>query len=794
MFRNYFKVAFRNLTKNRLHSILNIGGLSVGMAVAILIGIWIGNEVSYDRQLSNYHQFARVAQHQLFDGKIETWQSQPRQLAPVLQNEYGNLFKHVVLSSFNEEHTLAYDSKKLGKRGNFMQPAATDLLELKMLSGSRKALTDPNSILLSQSAARTFFGNEAALNQLIRFDNKSTLKVAGVYEDLPQNSSFSQMEFLVSWDFLVASAKFNERNISWGNSWFQIFVQVADNVDLATASAKIKSATADNIDEKQKRFKPELFLYPLSKWHLYSKFDNGVIVGGRIDDLWLFGIIGGFVLILACINFMNLSTARSEKRAKEVGIRKAIGSMRGQLIGQFFSESLVVAIIAFILSLGLVQLALPWFSSVNEKEILIPWNNARFWIIAVLFTLLTGLIAGAYPALYLSSFKPVKVLKGVFKAGTAAAIPRKVLVVLQFTVSVTLIICTVVVIQQIQFGKKRPIGFDNSNLVAMRIKTDEIKNHYNAFREELLQTGAVINVTESETTVSNAYTTNSGLDWRGKPAGMQDEFVTVATDHHFGKTFNWTVVDGRDFNQSIITDSLALILNETAAKYMGFKNPIGEQVKAFGQQYHIVGVVKDMVLQSPYEPVKPMFYYVDRYNRINYVITKINPNISTSAAIAKIQSVFAKYDPENPFDYRIGTVEFNNKFKEEEKVTKLASAFTGLAIFISCLGLFGMASFMAERRTKEIGVRKVLGATVFSLWRLLSKEFVILVLISILIATPISIYFMTDWLQNYQYHTTLSWWIFAITGLTALLITLLTVSYQSIRAAHINPVKSLRSE
>jgi ABC-type antimicrobial peptide transport system permease subunit len=494
---------------------------------------------------------------------------------------------------------------------------------------------------------------------------------------------------------------------------------------------------------------------------------------------------------------MNLSTARSEKRAKEVGIRKSVGSLRQQLIAQFFSESYLIVAFAFFLSLLLVQLILPFFNEVADKKMVILWSSPLFWAAGLGFILFTGLIAGSYPAFYLSSFQPVKVLKGTFRVGRFASIPRKVLVVMQFTVSIALIIGTIIIYQQIQYAKNRPVGYDRNHLVTVPIKTEEIKKHYDAFRNTLLNTGAVEELAATDCPLTDTYITNSGFRWQGKDPAMSEEFVTLRMTPEFGKMINWQIIEGRDFSKDFATDSSAFILNESAVKYMHLKNPIGAIVRwgldKDGTDFKVIGVVKDLVTQSPYQPVKQTIFVMN-YKSAGYVTLKINSKINASLALSKIQAVFQKYDPANQFEYKFADREFARKFGNEERIGKLATSFAILAIFISCLGLFGMASFMAEQRIKEIGVRKVLGASVFNLWRLLSKEFVYLIIISLLIASPLVYYFIHDWLQQYNYRTGISWWNFAATGVVTLVITLLTVSYQSVKAALMNPVKSLRAE
>jgi putative ABC transport system permease protein len=798
MIKNYFKIAWRNLIKNRFSSLINIGGLAVGMAVAILIGLWMWDEVSYDTNFKNYDRIAKVMQNQWINNETDTWDSEALPLAPALRNNYGGNFKHIIMASWTGGHIISLGEKNLKETGNYMEPAITDMLSLKMLKGTRNGLNDPGSILLSQSVAKAFFGDADPINKTLKIDKKLNVKVTGVYEDLPANSSFSDLTFIAPWQLLYNDQHYATFfNNPWGASWFQTFVQIADNADMNQVSAKIKNVKLDalkGLNNDDARFRPSLFLHPMSRWHLYSQFKNGINVGGRIQYVWLFGIIGCFVLLLACINFMNLSTARSEKRAKEVGIRKAIGSVRKQLIIQFYSESLLIAVLAFLFSIPLVLLSLPFFNQVADKKMSILWGSPVFWLLGIAFSIFTGLVAGSYPALYLSSFNPVKVLKGTFKVGRFAAIPRKVLVVLQFAVSVVLIIGTIIVYQQIQFAKNRPIGYNRNNLINVYLQTDDINKQYDAVRNDLLASGAITAIAESESPVTQVYINNSGLTWRGKDPALQEEFISLGITPEFGKTIGWKIKEGRDLSAAYLSDSSGFIINETAAKYLGFKNPVGEIIN-WGKDhpYKIIGVVKDMVNQSPYFPVKQTFFYL-RPGPMNNINMRLNPNMSAHDAISKITAIFKKYDPATPLNYQFADDDFAKNFDNEERVGKLASCFAGLAIFISCLGLFGMASFTAGQRIKEIGVRKVLGASVFNLWQLLSKDFVVLVIISLFIASPLSYYFMHKWLLGYQYRTAINWWVFAVAAAGAMVITLLTVSFQSIKAALANPVKSLKSE
>lgn len=793
MIKNYFKIAWRNLIKNKVSSLINIGGLAVGMAVVMLIGLWLYDEVSFDKYHNNYNRIAQVIQNVTNNGEVQTWFSVPYPLAAELRKNYGSDFKSVVMSTGSNAHIVAFGDKKLTKNGAYMEAGGPELFSLKIIKGSKDALKDPSSILISASTAKAYFGDADPMGKMLKIDNQSILKVAGVYEDLPKNTSLTDVAFIGPWDRFASDNQLSQMKEPWRPNFANLYVQLADNADLATVSLKIKDEKLRHVNAFLAKKKPALFLHPMSKWHLYSAFKNGVNTGGGIQYVWLFGIIGVFVLLLACINFMNLSTARSEKRAREVGIRKAIGSLRAQLVYQFFCESLLCVFFALAISLLLVQLSLPFFNQIAGKQMTIPWGNPTFWVIVIGFSLITGFITGSYPAFYLSSFKPIKVLKGSFRVGRFAAIPRKALVVLQFTVSVVLIIGTIVVFRQIQFAKNRPVGYSRDRLVYMPMVTEDIHKHFDAFKTSLLNTGAVAEIAEAGSPPTYNAGSSSAVEWEGKDPNLSIDFPQNNVSYDYGKTIGWQFAEGRDFSKSFLSDSAAVILNEAAVHFMGLKKPLNSSIKYYGNLFKIIGVAKDMVTDSPYGQVRPTIYFLSREASSN-VLIKINPKMSTSDAMDKIGTVFKTYNPAQPFEYHFVDQDYAKKFGNEERIGTLASSFASLAIFISCLGLFGMASFMAEQRVKEIGVRKVLGASVFNLWRLLSKDFVMLVLISLLIASPIAWYLMHGWLQNYDYHADVAWWIFIVTGTGAMIITLLTVSFQSIKAALANPVKSLRSE
>ncbi|GAB3993287.1 ABC transporter permease [Spirosoma daeguense] len=791
MFRNYLKIALRNLSKNKVYSAINIIGLAVGMSVAMLIGLWIYDEVSFNKFHKNYDQLAQLYINQTFNGVTGTSRAVSLPSANEVKTKYAGDFKAVALASWNFGHLLVNGDKKINKEGMYADPTLPQMLSLNMLKGDyATALKEPGSILLSESLANTLFGNTDPLNKIIKIDAKENVKVTGVFKDLPFNSEFHQVNFYLPWSAYLASQPWVKESLQqWGNHSFQCFAQITEKGDFKAVSAKIRDVEKKHSLGSEK---PEYFLHPMRMWHLHSDYKDGRNIGGGIQFVWLFSLIGSFVLLLACINFMNLSTARSEKRAKEVGIRKAVGSLRQQLIMQFMSESMLVVGMSLMLALLIVLVALPAFNDLSGKKVEFPYANPIFWLLILGFSLITGLLAGSYPALYLSSFNPLSVLKGTFKVGRWAAIPRKVLVVVQFTVSITLIIGTIIVFQQVQYAKNRPVGYDRSSLLQISISPG-LHGKYDPLRDDLLKSGAVYEMSQSSSPTTGVWSNQVGFDWEGKDPKSLPLFGIVACTHHFGKTIGWKILEGRDFSKDFSTDTSAFVLNEAAVKLTGLQNIVGKTIRYNDKPMHVVGVVKNMVMESPYEPIKPTIFLV-RYDWANVLNIKLKPNVLREDALKKVEAVFKKYDSESPFDFKFTDDEYDAKFRSEERVGKLARVFAVLAIFISCLGLFGLASFMAEQRIKEIGVRKVLGASVFSLWGLLSKDFVRLVLISFLISAPIAWYYLDSWLQQYEYRTTISWAIFVLSGLGATVITLLTVSYQAIRAALLNPVKSLRSE
>ncbi|MDR3714260.1 MAG: ABC transporter permease [Puia sp.] len=786
MLKSYFRIAWRSLLKNRGYSSINIAGLATGMAIAGLIGLWIADEISFDSYFSNHPRLARVMINQATPNDNYTGEVIAVPLGNALKTQYAGELKRVSQVSFPENDIFAVGDKKIAGSGCWVQQDFPVMFSLHMASGDPDALKDPSTVLLSRSLAIALFGNTDIVGKTVRWNNKLELKLGGVYEDLPRNTSFYDTKALLPWG--NPENAYLNKNTNWDDHNSMCYAELAGNKTAQQVTAKVKTLPTSHVTETHE----ETLIYPLDRAHLYSEFVKGKPSGGRIRFVRLFGIIGFFVLLLACINFMNLSTARSEKRAKEVGIRKTIGSLRKQLVAQFLSESILVAFLAFLVAIALMVAFLPLFNSLAGKQMVFPLTSPLFWSLALCFTLFTGVVSGSYPAFYLSGFQPIKVLKGAFRAGRYASLPRQVLVIVQFSVSLILIIGTIVVYRQIQYAKDRPVGYTRAGLINIEINTPDLDGRYDLLRNDLLQTGVVDNMAESSQPMSN-FGSNNAFEWRGKrPDQKAVFFYNVNVTPDFGKTVGWTITDGRDFSREHPSDSSALILSEAAAKIIGIPHPVGEIMTFFGRRYTVIGVAKDMITNSPYRPVDAAVFLGNGY--FSQITVRLKRSLPMHKALAAIEPVFRRYNPGSPFLYKFIDEEYARKFSDEERVGDLSTVFASFAIFISCLGLFGLAAFVAEQRTKEIGVRKVLGANLFNLWGLLSKDFLKLVFLSLFLSIPIAYYVMYQWLQNYSYRTDIPLWVFGLSAVGILLITLLTVSFQSIRAALMNPVKSLRSE
>jgi putative ABC transport system permease protein len=788
MIKNFFKVAWRNLLRNKAFSFINISGLSIGMAAAILIMLWIQSEVNFDQFHEKKSRIYEAWNKTNFSGKLQCWNTTPKILARTIEKDIPEIERSVRVSwSYN--FLFSIGDKGIMASGNMVDSGFLQMFSFPLEKGdANTALSKDYSIILTQSAAKKVFGDEDPIGKTIKVENKDNFTVTGILKDLPDNSRF-KLEYLIPWSYMRVRG---DDDSSWGNNSTRTYALLKENASIASANAKIKGMKVKYSKDEDPGW--EMFLYPISRWHLYSSFKEGREDGGLIEFVKLFGIIAVFILLIACINFMNLSTARSEKRAKEVGIRKVVGAQRRSLIGQFIGESILLSTIAGIFALIIVQITLPAFGQLTDKNLYVGYNDIGFWAKGLGFIVLTGVIAGSYPAFFMSSFNPSRVLKGTFKAANALITPRKLLVVLQFTFAIILIICTSIVKQQIDHARDRESGYGKDNLV-YHMLTGDLEKNYELVKNELLQSGIVKSVTKTSSPLTQGWSDSWGFEWEGKDPNDKTDFDRFVADEGIVSTAGLTLTRGRDFDLAKYpTDSSGMIINESAAKVMNFKDPIGHLVKDGDNQYQIIGVIKDFILGSPYYPTKPMIIEGVKGGWFNVVHMKLNGSNSDVGSLNRMQAIFKKYNPEYPFEYKFVDEEYAAKFKAEERTGTLAALFAALTIFISCLGLFGLATYMAENRIKEIGVRKVLGASVTGITTLLSKDFLKLVMVSFVIASPVAWWLMHVWLKQYPYHVTIGWQVFLFAGLLSFLISVLTVSHQSIKAAIANPVKSLRTE
>ena len=798
MIKHNFKVSIRHLLKDKGYSIINIGGLAIGMVVAMLIALWVNDELSFNKNHSNYESIVQLMRHDTRAGETNTNSFLPTGAVTLVQEKFGDQIEQItMMRARTQSRVLSNQEKKFTENGFFTQAAAPRLLGLEMLYGNQDALSELRSIILSESLAKKLFGDENPMDQFVKLDGGVDLLVKGVYKDLPNNSTFAEATYMTRLLLLFGG---DEASLNvWNNYNVYAFAKVNPKSDLKALSALVNESIQPNLPKNANDRSMTFFLHPMKDWHLRSEFKNEQpIISQQLKFVWLYGIIGAFVLLLACINFMNLSTARSEKRSKEVGIRKVLGSVRKQLIFQFYTESLLYSLSAFALSLVLLWALLPWFNSTAGKNMLAPWPNETFWLLSIGFVCLTTLLAGSYPAAYLSSFKPIKALKGVFAGNQNAAIPRKILVVLQFTISIALIVGTITVNRQIQTAKDRPIGYTPKGMISLRPASPKFYSKKELLKVELRKLNAVEAVGSSNYPVINNLGWNGGFSWEGMANGFDEAFNTISISAGYGDAVGLEFISGRDFSDELATDKNAIIINESAQEAMDLSDPIGKIITyapgwAEAKNYTIIGVVKDMIKNSPFQKTDQSVMFQEQ-GWTEWLYIRLNPNESANTALASIEKVFSEILPEAPFDFKFADDDYNEKFNAEIRVASLASFFSLLAIFISCLGLFGLASYVAERRTKEIGIRKVMGASILSIWGMLSKDFMLLVLIACVLAIPLAYYVLDGWLAGYEVKTTLHWWFFLVASGMAGTVTLVTVSFQAIKAGIANPVKSLRSE
>lgn len=795
MFKSYLKVAWRNLIKNKVYSFLNILGLGIGMSVAMLIGFWVYYQYSFDRFLPGYEHAYQAKLNVEINGQMRTQSAVCLPLVEALKRDIPEIAS--ATPAFGPVRSpLVVGEKKLYPHGMIGGEDFLKIFQFPMVQGNaNEALKEVSSIVLTQSTAKALFGDEDPMNKAVKMYG-DPLKVTAVIQDLPRNSTF-QFDFVTSFNAFESAGWVKQALTDWSASHFLVYASLKPNGNSEAATSKSQMLVRTYAPDAYKASPQQVSLAPLKEWHLYSQYTDGKASGGMIDYVRLFAIIGFLILLIACINFMNLSTARSEKRAREVGVRKAIGSTRKLLIWQFLLESVFMTLFAMVISVLVIILALPLFNRLTGSFIAIPFGNVYFWLIVVGFALFTGLLAGSGPAFYLSSFKPIKVLKGTIDVGKAATLPRKILVVLQFSCSIALIIGTMVIYQQIQFAKNRPIGYDPNRLVTTDAGTS-MHGTYASFKEEVMRTGVVTSITKSLFSISDMDYHERITEWPGK---MPNEAFPIElmslSDSDYFRTIGMTIKEGRNFTGQQGVDSFCVVLNEAAVKRMRLQQPLNQYISWSGSgipsRLRIIGIVQNTLSNSPFSIPEPtMFFFLpDLAARLTY---RLAPTVNAHVAIERLKPIFEKYGQDVPFEYHFEDESYSSKFHLEELIGNLAGFFSLLAVFISCLGLFGLAAYVAEQRTKEIAIRKVLGASVVQMWAMLSKDFIVLVLISCLVASPIAFYFLHNWLQQYSYRISIGPMVFLMASIGAIFVTIITVSYQSIKAALMTPAKSLKKD
>jgi ABC-type antimicrobial peptide transport system permease subunit len=790
MIKNYLKVAWRNLVKNKAHTFINMAGLSVGLACSLLILLWVQSELDMDAFHKNGRNLYAVYQRQYFDHKISAQYETPGLLAQELKKAIPEV-EYAATTSFDEEHTFKVGDKIIKLTGAAADADFFKMFSYPLLQGNAQtALSNLSGIAISQKMAVDFFGSpQAAMGKSLRYDDRKNFIVSSVFENVGTNSSL-KFDYVINWSAYLLDNPWAKQ---WDNNGPYNYIQLHADANPAVVDKKITHfLEAYNKYLKKGYFMEELALQPFGQVYLHSNIVSGKVEGGRIEYVRLFSIVAVFILLIACINFMNLTTARSVKRAKEIGVRKVVGAVRGVLIRQFISESLLLTTMAVIVALVIMIVLLPFFNQITLKQIELPFNQPMFWVKLLVITLITGLVSGSYPALFLSSFNPIKVLKGTLKLDPGTTVFRKALVVFQFVLSIALIIGTMIVSRQVNYIQSINLGFDRENLVYVPLEGALDKN-YEIFKNEALKMPGIRSVTRSSGQPTNITHSTVGVQWVGKDPGSTIAFSNSAVGYDFINTMKLKMAAGRDFSKDFVTDTAGYILNETALKRIGYTDPIGKPFTMWGKKGTIIGIVKDFHFNSMHELIKPLILqYGENWQEGNMVV-RTQPG-KTKEAISSLEKLAKELNPNFQFTYTFSDEAYNKLYNNEQVVSKLSDAFASLAIFISCLGLLGLAMFTAEQRLKEIGIRKVLGASVSSLFKLLSLEFLVLIIIALLIATPVAWYGMDYWLRSFAYQTHIEWWMFILTGLLITGIALATVSFQAIKAALVNPVKILRSE
>ncbi|MCG2617157.1 ABC transporter permease [Terrimonas sp. NA20] len=785
MIKNYFKVAWRNLTRNKTFSLINVLGLAIGMACTMLIALWVYNEKNWDGYHKKYDSVYQLYVNRNFNGEISTGPDLMYPLVSAIQATHPEV-QHAVTVSFPGSTLMGNGETRINKTTLTVSPDFFDIFTFDFIRGNKEVLKDPDAIVMTESTAKAVFGSTDVLGQQVRLNNNRNAVVKAILKDVPRNSTV-QFDGLIP--FNPSSPEIKEAESEWVNCSYQVFLDVKPGTGVSSLESNLINLIRKRTNGENPTTRGSVLLHPMEKWRLFEEFRGGKNTGGRIQYVNLFTWVAVVILIIACVNFMNLSTARSEKRAREVGIRKTLGSGKKQLIAQFLSESVLLALISFLVATAVVYAAMPSFTKLLNIEVIIPYSEPAMWAIVLGIILLTGFVAGGYPAFYLSDFMPVKVLKGTILQGKQAVLPRKILVTSQFIAAIVLISATLIIYQQLQHVKKRDIGYDTNNLIQVKANKDLTKN-YDAFRNELQQSGVLSSVVRTSSPLTTILGFTSGIRWQGADPNTQLIIGFLFSNNDFTKTLNAKLIDGRDFCDG---DSNTVIFNKEAIRLMGLESPVGREITWAGRQRTIVGVVDNMVMTSPYEAASPMMVAYDN-KWSGFANIRLNEGVDVRKSLSLIEAAYKKFSPEYPFEFRFIDDEFNQKFLNEQLIGKLAVIFAGLSIFVCCLGLFGLVSFTIERRTKEIGIRKVLGASVQQVLVLMSREFLILVGLAFLVAIPAAWWAMNEWLKNFNYRINIGAGVFLLVGSITLIIALVTVGLNASAAALRNPGKTLRSE
>lgn len=789
MIKNFFKSALRNLWKTKGYSFLNIFGLAAGITAAALIFLWVEDEITKNNHFQNKKDIYIIKSKQKYDDVTNIFESTPGPMRDAIKSEIPGI-KYAARMDWSSLFLFSVGDNNIYQRGYHADPELLDILSVEFLEESRaSALSELNNIVLNESCAKRLFGNESAIGKTVRVNNDESYVVSGVVKEFPKNSSF-RFEWLVNYKKYELA---NEWLKNWGSNGLMTLVQLDPNTDLTQVNKSLldfaKNKTGGEVTFYQN------FLYPMDRWNMYNSFDeDGNEREGGIKNVRLFSIIAWVVLLIACINFMNLATARSEKRAKVVGMRKVVGASRTTLIAQFLGESLIYAFLSAVLAIGFIYLSLGAFNSLMYKDLSIDLFKSIHLSFLIGIILTCGLLAGSYPAFYLSSFNPLKTLKGAKQKAGAAGFIRRGLVILQYTASVVLIICTILIYQQIQHAQNRDMGFDRSQVITTNLRGDMTK-HLDVIKEQLKATGNIEEVGISSSNVLEIYSNSSNFDWEDKDENSSILIGILNTDEGFIPSLGMKMYDGHNFRPQFVGDSSSVIINETFAKILKPDGMVAGQILRWNNEpYTIVGVVQNFVYNNVFATAPDPIIFAPFKSQSGTMNIKTKAGTDLPKTISQIEQIVKANNPGYPFDYRFLDETLHNKFSSEMRIQKLAGVFAVLSIIISCLGLFGLASYSAERRAKEIGIRKVLGASVTKLVGLLNREFVILVGISCLIAFPLAWWFMHDWLSSYNYRIEIGWTVFALAASVAVLIAVLTISSQALRAATTNPTKTLRHE